>query len=90
MGYWVSYSGLRAFSGGFMKYARRLTHLVNGYWHRLHASSFWHRTPPMTRELLKVSFWDSMVFVHKGEHKSPIIVANEESCERWLGHRAAP
>ena len=77
MGYWVSFSGLGAFSGGFMRYAHRLTHLLNGYWHRLHPSSFWHRTPPMTHELTKITFRDSMVFVHKGEHKTPIIVANE-------------
>ena len=78
MGYWVSFSGLGAFSGGFMKYAHRLTHLLNGYWHRLHPSSFWYRTPAMTRELTKVTFWDSMVFVHKGEHRTPITVASEK------------
>jgi hypothetical protein len=77
MGYWVSYSGLRAFSGGFMTYAHQLTHRLNGYWHRLHPSSFWHRTPAMTRELTKLTFRDSIVFVHKGEHRVPITVANE-------------
>jgi hypothetical protein len=32
----------------------------------------------MTHELAKVTFWDSMVFVHKGEHQPPFIVASEK------------
>jgi hypothetical protein len=33
--------------------------------------------PAMTHEITKVTFWDSMVFVPKGEHKTPITVADE-------------
>ncbi len=60
-----------------MQYAHQLSHVLNGYWHRIHPSSFWHRTPAMTHEITRITFWDSMVFIHKGHHPVPITIANE-------------
>ena len=77
--YWFGWNPFSAAYGGFVRDAAKLAHVLNSGWIGPKHPVRWlvGRTPVVVDDLVKISFYDSMVFIHKGEHPETVMVSEE-------------